>query len=173
MRALVVYESMFGNTQLIAKSIGEGLATCIDTEVVEVGSAPQVLDEGVSLLVVGGPTHAFSMTKPATRKSAAEQATGALVSTGIGIREWLDALGGTAEVGAAAFDTRVDKPRLPGSAARGADKRLRSNGFHRVAGPTSFYVHGTTGPVVDGELDRARRWGETLGAKVSGASQRV
>ena len=56
MRALVIYESMFGNTQQVAQAIGEGLALILSADVVEVGHAPATVPVDVSLLVVGGPT---------------------------------------------------------------------------------------------------------------------
>ncbi|MDA0634198.1 flavodoxin domain-containing protein [Nonomuraea sp. MCN248] len=163
MHALVVYESMYGNTRQIAEAVAEGLAERMRAEVVEVGSAPGIIDEDVALLVVGGPTHAFAMSRAATRRSAADDAPQGLVSRGIGIREWLSGLRtGSARLAAAAFDTRVAKPRLPGSAARGAANRLRRLGVRSAAPAHSFYVSGTKGPLVAGELDRAREWGETL-----------
>lgn len=61
MRALVVYESMFGNTEEVARAIGEGIAASMHADVVEVGAAPDTVPADVILLVVGGPTHAFSM----------------------------------------------------------------------------------------------------------------
>lgn len=165
MDALVVFESMFGNTQAIANAVAEGLATRMSVVTAEVSGAPTVLAEDVELVVVGGPTHAFGMSRESTRRSAAEQSDRALVSTGIGIREWLALVGaGSAGVGAAAFDTRVAKPRVPGSAAKAAHRRLRRLGFRMVSGPQTFYVVGTPGPLVAGELDRARRWGEALGS---------
>jgi hypothetical protein len=72
----------------------------------------------------------------------------------------------------ATFDTRIAKPRLPGSAAAAAEKRLRRLGFRSVVAPKSFYVEGTTGPLVDGEPERARRWGVALGAALGAAEQR-
>ncbi|MEO3876005.1 flavodoxin [Nonomuraea sp. B12E4] len=165
MDALVVYESMFGNTKRIAEAVAEGLATRLRTEVVEVGSAPGRVGPEVVLLVVGGPTHAFAMSRASTRRSAAQQATAPLLSSGDGVREWLAALGtASATLGSAAFDTRVAKPRLPGSAARGVAKRLRRLGIRAVAPAQSFYVAGTEGPLAEGELERARQWGESLAA---------
>ena len=87
------------------------------------------------------------------------------MSAGDGLREWLGALtGGSRAVAAAAFDTRIDKPRIPGSAAHGAEKRLRRLGMRMLIPAASFYVTGTSGPLVDGERERARRWGELLGS---------
>jgi hypothetical protein len=164
MRALVVYESMFGNTQTIADAIAGGLARRMRVAAVEVGSAPPALDDDVTLLVVGGPTHAFGMSRPRTRQDAATQTPDGLVSTGIGLREWLAALRAPAGMAAAAFDTKVNKPHLPGSAARAAEKRLRRLGFRIAAPAESFYVGGTLGPLQEGEQDRAMRWGDQLGA---------
>jgi len=167
-RALVVYESMFGNTRTIAEGVGDGLASHLITEVVEVGTAPKDLAGQVDLLVLGGPTHAFGMSRPATREDATRQAGGRVVSAGIGLREWLEALprsDGTFRV--ATFDTRIDHPRVPGSAARKAEKRLRHLGYPVAAKAESFYVSGTPGPLVDGEVDRARSWGMSLGAQLN------
>jgi hypothetical protein len=173
MHALVIFESMFGNTRIIAEAIAEGLSSRIETELVEVGAAPTVIDDDVGLFVVGGPTHAFGMSRYGTRKSAAEQAGEGLVSSGIGQREWLDAVeGGSDRVGAAAFDTRIDKPHwLVGSAARGVDKRLRRLGFRVIAPSQSFYVAGTRGPLLDGEAERARRWGRELASEYAEAEE--
>ncbi|HEY8472594.1 MAG TPA: flavodoxin [Natronosporangium sp.] len=166
MRALVVYESMFGNTQAIAEAIGGGLASTMAVEVIEVGAAPTQLADDLDLLVVGGPTHAFSMSRPQTRADAIKQADGPVISIGDGLREWVGRVSGT--VAAATFDTRVTRPRLAGSAARAAERRLRRRGLRMVAKPASFYVQGTTGPLCPGETDRARRWGEQLAATVTG-----
>jgi len=71
MRAVIVYESMFGNTRRIAESIADGLAW-EDVEVIGVTHAGQEALGGTDLLVVGGPTHAWSMSRPSTRKGAPE-----------------------------------------------------------------------------------------------------
>ena len=163
MDALVVVETVFGNTRRIAEAVAEGLGRRVHARVVDVTDLPAELVERADLLVVGGPTHAFGMTRPATRQTAAEQAGGGAVAARIGLREWLDTLP-RAEPGhlAAAFDTRTDRPRLPGSAAAAALRRLRHLGYGRLCGPESFRVAGTTGPLLDGELARARSWGAGL-----------
>jgi len=166
MRTLVVFESMFGNTQEIATAVAEGLSSHLSVDVVEVGAASTVIGDDVEFLVVGGPTHAFGLSRPGTRQSAAQQAGEHLVSAGLGLREWLAAVhGGSGRVAAAAFDTRVKKPGLPGSAARAAGKRLSRLGCRLIARPASFYVAGTPGPLLPGERERARTWGEKLGSE--------
>jgi hypothetical protein len=170
MTAVVVFESMFGNTQQIADAVTEGLARHLRVEQAEVSAAPAIVGNDLKLLVVGGPTHAFGLTRPGTRQSAALQADNGLVSTGIGLREWLGTLSkGSSDVAVACFDTRISKPRLPGSAAAAAEKRLRRLGFRAVARSQSFFVEGTTGPLVRGERERARRWGEELAAGLAAA----
>jgi hypothetical protein len=173
MRARVVYESMFGNTQVIAPAVAEGLADNMTVDLEEVSAAATDVDDDIDLLVLGGPTHAFGLSRERTRESAAAQAVGGVVSAGGGLREWLGKVteGSPDIAAAAAFDTRADKPRLPGSAAHGAERRLRRLGFHIVEPAASFYVTDMTGPLVDGERDRARRWGELLGSKIATAGE--
>lgn len=164
--ALVVFESMFGNTRKIAEAVAEGLRTGMTVDVVEVRSAPALLGHEIELLVVGGPTHAFSMSRPSTRADAAKQGADGKTAEGTGLREWVDQIGhGEARPAVAAFDTKVKRPRLPGSAARAALKQLRRAGFSALAQAENFYVGGTPGPLVDGELDRARDWGVKCAAE--------
>jgi len=166
MDALVVVESVFGNTRRIAEAVAEGLGQRVHARVVDVAEVADAVD-GADLLVVGGPTQAFGMTRPATRRSAAEQAGGGAVAAEVGLREWLAKLADV-ERGrmAATFDTRADHPRMPGSAAAGAARRLRRLGYRMVTGPESFRVTGTKGPLVGGELERARMWGSALVARI-------
>jgi hypothetical protein len=165
MRALVVYESAFGNTQKVAEAVAEGLSEHVPTDLEEIGDAPHEVGNDVDLLIVGGPTHAFSMSRPGTRASAAKQAEGPPVSKGDGLREWLASLRNAAPRAAAAFDTRFRKPRpMTGSAARAAERRLRKLGYRIAAPAESFFVSATTGPLLEGELDRAQAWGARLGS---------
>ena len=168
MRALVVYESMFGNTMKVAEAIASGLASRLTVELAEVGKAPATLPDDVGLLVLGGPTHAFGMTRASTREDAKKQAPDGVVSGGIGMSEWLEALTPvTRELAAATFDTRIKKAFVPGSAARGAEKRLRHLGYTIAVKAESFWVGGTTGPLNEGELARAKHWGEQVAASIS------
>jgi hypothetical protein len=162
--ALVVYESMFGNTGAIAREIAAGLAETVDAEVVRAGPDVVVGDE-VALLVVGGPTHAFGLTRPSTRDSAGQQGAPADVARGPGLREWLASLPPmTCRV--AAFDTRIHKRGLPGSAARGAERRLGKAGGRVISPAMSFWVTAMQGPLAPGEADRARSWGRLLATRL-------
>ena len=168
--ALVVYESMFGNTQALAVAVADGLSARMTVDLVEVGMAPAAVPADVDLLVLGGPTHAFGMSRPSTRQDAAKQAGRPVVSPGIGIREWIEGLdSGSLPAPVATFDSRVRRPRLPGSAAHRAAKRLRGLGARMALPPESFWVTGTPGPILDGEEERARQWGLRLAATVAPA----
>lgn len=166
MRALVVYESIYGNTQKIATAIVEGIGA--DGAAVEVGNAPSDLPPDVELLVVGGPTHAHGMSQAESRHSAKERADRPVVSAGQGIREWVAAVRVDRPVAFATFDTRIRGPKLLwGSAADSAAKALAVRGLRQAAAPASFIVGGPTGSpydrLADGELERARTFGRKLG----------
>ena len=169
MAALVIYESMFGNTRTIATAIADGLATAMGVELSEVGAAPHVIDGDVDLLVIGGPTHAFGLSRPTTRRDAGAALPGGVVSPGIGVREWLaEVRTHRAGVFAAAFDTHIDRS-VPGSAAAAAGRRLRRSGLHLLAPPRSFYVTDTQGPLAEGEREHAYDWGLQLAAAYANA----
>lgn len=164
--ALVVYESMYGNTQQIALAVAEGLSASLTVTVTEVGDAAETIPADIGLVVVGGPTHAFGMTRPATRSDAATKAGRAVISARRGIREWIEQLAPGSSTAFATFDTRVYRPRVPGSAAKKARKALASKGLPQAADPETFYVMGADGPLKDGERDRAKAWGERLAAQL-------
>ena len=74
MKALIVYESMFGNTHAVAEAVAAGLRPAVQTEVRRVAEvAPEAVAEA-DLLVVGAPTHVHGLSRPSTRKAAAESA---------------------------------------------------------------------------------------------------
>ena len=173
MKSLIVFESMFGNTEAFARDIADGLAsTGARVAVADVRKVRPDDLRNCDLLVVGAPTHAFSLSRAGTRQDAVRQ--GADPSRAeLGAREWLAGL--TELVGhgdrpaAAVFDSRVEKVRrLPGSAARRAAKTLRGLGFTVVDRPMSFYVLDVKGPVATGERSRARSWGVSLGRLTTG-----
>ena len=160
MSALVVVESMWGNTRTVAEAVARGLGE--EAEVFDVQQAPTELPDDVGLLVVGGPTHAFSMSRSKTRHDAVERGA-RNANEAQGIREWLEQLQPSDHVDVATFDTRVAKvKRLPGSAAKAAGKEVRRHHLGRLIATQSFYVNDMEGPLLDGELDRAHEWGTQL-----------
>ena len=164
MRTLVVVESIWGNAEAIGRAIAAGIGGTVD--VVTAEDAPRAIPAGVDLVVVGGPAHVFSMTSVMTRESARRQ--GATIIPSRGIREWIDGLPRLERrVLVATFEIRTVSPRLPGSAAKIAMKRLVERGLKPAAKPETFHVHDHEGPVVDGELTRATEWGATLARDVS------
>jgi hypothetical protein len=167
MEALVVVESVFGNTRAVAEAVAVGLAGRMGVRTVDVIDAPTALS-GLDLLVVGGPTHAFGMTRAATRRAAAEQSGGAVEPGAVGLREWLTMLPGGVGA-AAAFDTGMLRLRFPGSAARGAARLLGKRGYRMITRPMTFRVAGTQGPLLEGERERAVAWGVELARQLVGA----
>jgi hypothetical protein len=119
MRALVIYESMFGNTREIARAVADGIAPTLEADVIDAGDAPAEIGGDVALVVVGGPTHAHGMSTPASRADSARRAGDRLVSRGNGMREWLDAVRPVATpVAVAVFDTRIKGPSSCGGRPR-------------------------------------------------------
>lgn len=171
MRTAVIYESMFGNTARVARAIGDGLgAEGADVDVIPVADAGFDTLDAYDVVVIGAPTHAFSLSRPSTRLDAARR--GARVRDGEpGVREWLTAVSRQPGAATAAFDTRAKSMRhWPGSAARHVARALRRRHITVLARPASFYVAGTTGPLVDGEEERARAWGAELMRRAGRAS---
>ena len=168
MKSVVVYESMYGNTHLIASAIAEGLRAQGEAVVVPVDEALASLVESADLVVVGGPTHAHGMSHANTRQgavAAAEKAGSDLVldedAEGPGLRDWFDGFERIA-TNAAAFDTRADMPAaLSGRASKGIARRLHRHGASLIAEPESFFVTKENHLEPDEER-RAREWGEQL-----------
>ena len=123
---MVVYESMFGATRVIAEAIVNGFSVYDQTMVVRVSEVGGSVLYDVDLVVVGSPTHVRSMSRPSTRKAApgyAKEHGGDLalepgVDDAAGVREWLGHLG-RHTIFAAAFDTRGRGPAaLTGRASK-------------------------------------------------------
>ena len=137
MRALVVYESMYGNTHVVASNIADGLRATHEVTLVPVAEATEDLVAEADLLVVGGPTHMHGLSSPASRRmaaqAAAKPASGLSLdpdACGPGLRDWLKGLGpgigpgiSSAHALAAAFDTRLNGvAAFTGHASRGIGK---------------------------------------------------
>jgi hypothetical protein len=176
MRAVIVYESLFGNTRRIAEAIAEGIRgqqPGADVTCVPVTSGPAAALGRADLLIVGGPTHMRGLSSGRTRKLGVEgeqkKAPGVHVepgSDGRGLRDWfrrLDRAAGPAS--AAAFDTRVGAP-MAGGAAPGIARRLRRHGY-RVLGEEGYVVADTHGPLREGEITRAREWGAGMSRQLA------
>ena len=157
MHALVVYESLWGNTEQLARAIADALAPLGSVEVFDSDTAPSTT-HGYDILIVGGPTHAFGMTRAKTRAFAV-QSHSAPRAPEQGLREWLRTLQRPeTTLPVMVFDTRVDTPRLPGSAAKAARRALRKLGFDTTTLHETFRVRGYEGPLLDGETARAVAW---------------
>lgn len=169
MHAVIVYESAWGNTKSVAEAVAAGLAldTAVEVQLVDIDSAPPADTVDADLLVLGAPTHAFGLSRPQTREDAARRGGH---PGSIGLREWLEAAG-TIRPPVAVFDTHVRHPNLPGTASKKAAKFLRRHHATLLLEPESFYVDGYEGPLLPGELDRARSWGSQLLAELSAGSR--
>jgi flavodoxin I len=149
MRALIVYDSLHGNTAEVAEAIGDALAGEVSVRRVDGVSTAEV--EAVDLLIVGSPTHGGWFTEP--------------------IKGWLDQLPATALQGTcvAAFDTRTPPTRLSrifGFAAPRIANSLKKQGVTLLVPPAGFVVKGTKGPLEEGELERAAGWAQEIVASM-------
>ena len=175
MRAVVAYESMYGNTRRVAEAIADGLRSTGSVTVVPVSRLDPESVEAADLIVVGGPTHIHGMSRASTRKAAVEAAAkpGSALNVepdaqGPGLREWLASLG-RANVQAAVFDTRIKMPTvLSGRASRRIAKELRRHGVTPLTKPESFLVS-KDNQLLPGEEDRARAWGQQLARAIASA----
>jgi len=173
MKAIVVYESMFGNTRHIAEAIADGLRLSIPTNLWLARDATHADLHGVELVVVGGPTHAWGISSRRTRDAAVIDAAKnpdhllENASAVAGVREWLQSMKREGRCRAVAFDTRLRKPKmLTGSAARAIQRKLHRAGFTTFDRGHSFTVNGAAGPLSPGEIERAQQWGEAMGRKI-------
>jgi hypothetical protein len=177
MHAVIVYESVFGNTREVAEEIAAGIHQAhpdAAVHCVPVADADAELTRTADLLVVGGPTHAGAMSSRLSRAAAhlpgmsvGATEEGSLEAhhaapAGPGLRSWFHALP-DAENGtrAAAFDTRGPFEHHKG-AAGGIARRLAHHHYDVLAGPQGFLVDGIDGPLQAGERERARSWGAAL-----------
>ena len=150
MKALVIYDSVFGNTEKVAQAMGAALEARAEVSVLKVGDVTGEFWTGLDALIVGSPTRAFSPT-PATKQLLA------------GIPRQ-----GLQGVKVAAFDTRVDVDQAPGIlrvmvklfgyAAEPLAAKLRKKGGQQALPPAGFFVEGTEGPLSERELERAASW---------------
>lgn len=167
MKTLIVYESAWGNTKAVADAVAAGFSSDDPPQVVGVDAAPPLQGLEVDLLVIGAPTHAFGMSRVGTREDAHLRGGEMLP---MGMRDWIGAAENSS-LAVAAFDTHIRHPNMPGAASRSAAKKLRRLGCTLVVDPESFYVDGYEGPLLLGELERARSWGSELARRVAPADR--
>jgi hypothetical protein len=176
MRAVIIYESMYGNTHAIAEAIGRGLAPEHEVSVVGVAEATPELLDGAGLVVAGGPTHVHGMSRARSRQAAVDAArkdgSGLTLephAQGPGLRDWFGTVGRIRGCGAA-FDTRMTGPAaLTGRASKAIAKLLDQHGLTEIAPAQSFLVT-KDNRLQPGEEDRAEQWGRELAAKLPAAA---
>jgi len=141
MKALVLFDSQFGNTKIIAQIIAKELGKNVKAVSVS-GFNIKSLKE-TNLLVVGSPIHGW---RPSEK-----------------MVEFLAKLekGQLEGVQAAAFDTRV-KVFFHGDASKKIAKKLKQAGASIIVNPEVFFVEGTNGPLLKGEIEKARVWAKSI-----------
>jgi flavorubredoxin len=160
MKAVVVYESLWGNTAAVARAIAEGIGAGTPAVTTDTASVETIAD--ADLIVAGAPVLAFSLPTDAMRDNVATSEAGAPTPPDLAhpsMRSWLESL----PVGSgrcAAFETRIWWS--PRGATGDIEKRLAQAGYRIVAKAHKFVVKDKYGPLREGELERARNWGVEL-----------
>jgi flavorubredoxin len=164
MRAVVVYESHWGNTEAVARAIAEGIGQAARAMNTDEATPTAIAD--ADLIVAGAPVIAFALPRDGVLKQLASDVRAprpADVSHPL-LRAWLDGLP-DGRGWAAAFETRV------WWSLRGAtgtiESKLRKAGYQRLAKAERFIVTGGYGPLREGELERARVWGAGLARELA------
>ncbi|MGD8194601.1 flavodoxin family protein [Herbiconiux sp. P18] len=174
MRAVVLYESMFGNTRQIAEAIADGLADHGEVAVININRIALGDVETAGLMVVGGPTHVHGMSRGSTRAEAvtwaldpAKHLTLEPEAPGRGIRDWLQDPATVVAPLFAAFATRGNVPViLSGNAAVQIDKALHRRATRRVV-PSENFIVTNDNHLLGEEIVRARGWGCRVGKAAS------
>ena len=160
MKAIVVYESLWGNTAAIARAIAEGIGG--GTPALSTAEATGAALAGVELIVAGAPLIAFSLPSEKAREGIRTNPAHAQRPPDLShpaMRSWLAALP-PGQGRAAAFETRLRWS--PGGAASHILRGLEHAGYRPVGKGQRFIVTGTYGPLREGEIERARAWGAEL-----------
>ncbi len=160
MKAIVVYESLWGNTATIARAIAEGIGP--ETRALSTAEASGAAIADADLIVAGAPVLAFSLPSDGMRENLRANPGKAPTPPDVShpsMRSWLDALP-EGHGRSAAFETRIWWS--PGGATGAIGRGLERKGYRPVAKAHRFLVTGAYGPLRDGELERARLWGAEL-----------
>jgi hypothetical protein len=167
MKAVVVYESHWGNTEAVARAVADGIGPQAQALATDEASAAAL--EGVSLIVAGAPVMAFGL--PNDRALAGLEESGRTAPrppdlSHPSLRRWLSELPAGYGLGAA-FETRIWWS--PRGATGTIERELAKAGYRRLLKSERFIVTGGYGPLRDGELERARAWGAEVGAATRAA----
>ena len=160
MKAVVVYESLWGNTAAIARAIAEGLGG--GARALSTAEAMGAAIAEAELIVAGTPVLGFRLPTEAMRQSVVTSERNAPTPPDLShpsMRGWLDALP-PGRGRSAAFETRIWWS--PGGATGPITDKLAQAGYPPMTRARRFVVKGKYGPLRDGELERARRWGAEL-----------
>ncbi|MFA5845113.1 MAG: hypothetical protein WC971_09835 [Coriobacteriia bacterium] len=162
MKAIVVYESLWGNTAAVARAIAVGIGG--DARALSTSEATADVVTGADLIVAGAPLLGFSLPTDAMRESIRSNPANRTPDlSSPSMRSWLDSMPAGKGVGAS-FETRIWWS--PGSAAKTIADGLDRAGYRSAGNIERFIVKGKYGPLRDGEIDKARHWGVGLAAKV-------
>lgn len=174
MEALIVHESSFGNTALVAARVRDGYEAVRGEDtaaLVQADTAPSELPPDLLLLVVAAPTHGFSLPSAASRAQAVRDKGAPGPVREEGVREWIARVEPAPDVKVVTIDTAVRMPLMPGRASKAAAKALSKRGFRRVTRGRGFVVEGMSGPLVEGEEEAAEALGEALAREVAAPDQ--
>jgi hypothetical protein len=157
-KAVVVYESLWGNTAAVARAIAEGIGP--GASALSTGEAVGAAIEGADLIVGGAPLLGFNLPTEEMRATIGKGTAGPAPDlTHASMRSWLENLpDGNGRC--CGFETRIWWS--PGSSAKKISEELSAKGYSAAGRDEKFIVTGKYGPLKDGELDRARRWGASL-----------
>jgi hypothetical protein len=164
MRAIVVYESHWGNTEAIARAVAAGIGPGAEALTTDQASGAALAD--VDLVIAGAPLIAFSLPSERTRSAIESESAKAPSPPDLShasMSSWLDRLP-HGQGRSASFETRMRWS--PGGAIGAIDRGLAAAGYRSVGKGRRFVVKGKYGPLRDGELDVARQWGAELAATV-------
>jgi hypothetical protein len=160
MKAIVVYESLWGNTAAIARAIAEGIGP--NARALSTAEAAGAALADADLIVAGAPVHAFSLPTDRSRRSAGQNAARAPVPPDLShpsMRAWLGALP-AGRGRSAAFETAFKWS--PSGATGAIGRALQRAGYRPAAKGRRFVIGGSYGPLRAGEVERARAWGAEL-----------
>ena len=163
MRAIVVYESHWGNTAQIARAIAEGIGP--DAQALNTDDATPSVVAAAELVVAGAPLMALGLPSDGMVANAGKdpKAPRPADVAHPPLRHWLENLPAS-HAAAASFETKLRWS--PGGATGAIDDRLRRAGFRTIAKGPKFSEATPYGPLRDGELERARTWGAELAAAI-------